>query len=268
MKDAIRVASVQFEHAPGNKDANFSKIVHFTEKAAGQNVELVVFPECCITGYWFIRNLDLQQLISIAEPVFTGESCRKLSQLSKTYNISIGAGLIEITDKGKLHNTYIIAMPNGRMVKHRKIHSFEHEAITPGDSFTVFDLPGGIKAGILICYDNNIVENVRITALLGAKILIAPHQTGGCKSGRTRQMGLIDRSLWDNRKINPFAIEKEFRGPKGRMWLMRWLPSRAHDNGIFFIFSNGVGVDDDEIRTGNAMILDPYGEIIVETCKA
>jgi predicted amidohydrolase len=43
---------------------------------------------------------------------------------------------------------------------------------------------------------------------------------------------------------------------------MRWLPSRAHDNGMFLIFSNGIGPDDDEIRTGNAMILDPYGEII------
>ena len=46
---------------------------------------------------------------------------------------------------------------------------------------------------------------------------------------------------------------------------MRSSPSRAHDNGVFLIFSNGVGVDDDEIRTGNAMILDPYGEIIAET---
>jgi predicted amidohydrolase len=49
---------------------------------------------------------------------------------------------------------------------------------------------------------------------------------------------------------------------------MRWLPSRAHDNGLFLIFSNGVGVDDDEIRTGNAMILDPYGRILAETGKA
>jgi predicted amidohydrolase len=46
---------------------------------------------------------------------------------------------------------------------------------------------------------------------------------------------------------------------------MRWLPSRAHDNGMFLVFSNGVGTDDDEVRTGNAMILDPYGEILVET---
>ena len=49
---------------------------------------------------------------------------------------------------------------------------------------------------------------------------------------------------------------------------MRWLPSRAHDNGLLLIFSNGVGVDDDEIRTGNAMILDPYGRILAETWKA
>ena len=49
---------------------------------------------------------------------------------------------------------------------------------------------------------------------------------------------------------------------------MRWLPSRAHDNGIFLVFSNGIGVDDDEVRTGNAMILDPYGRILTETCKA
>jgi predicted amidohydrolase len=37
---------------------------------------------------------------------------------------------------------------------------------------------------------------------------------------------------------------------------------------VFLIFSNGVGVDDDEIRTGNAMILDPYGRILAETWKA
>jgi predicted amidohydrolase len=46
---------------------------------------------------------------------------------------------------------------------------------------------------------------------------------------------------------------------------MRWLPSRAHDNGMFLLFSNGIGPDDDEIRTGNAMVLDPYGEVIAET---
>ncbi|MGI6208831.1 MAG: nitrilase-related carbon-nitrogen hydrolase, partial [Anaerolineae bacterium] len=34
------------------------------------------------------------------------------------------------------------------------------------------------------------------------------------------------------------------------------------------VFANGVGVDDDEVRTGNSMILDPYGRILAETWKA
>jgi hypothetical protein len=46
---------------------------------------------------------------------------------------------------------------------------------------------------------------------------------------------------------------------------MRWLPARAHHNGWFLLYSNGVGADDDEVRTGGAMILDPYGEILSET---
>jgi hypothetical protein len=98
--------------------------------------------------------------------------------------------------------------------------------------------------------------------------LLAPHQTGGCRSRSPRAMGAIDPALWERRREDPAAMEAELRGPKGRGWLMRWLPSRAHDNGMFLVFSNGVGVDDDEVRTGNAMILDPYGEILVETSKA
>jgi predicted amidohydrolase len=81
-------------------------------------------------------------------------------------------------------------------------------------------------------------------------------------------MGRVDRTLWDDRKENPEAIEAELRGPKGREWLLRWLPTRAHDNGVFVVFANGVGPDDDEVRTGNAMIIDPYGRILSETWKA
>jgi predicted amidohydrolase len=81
-------------------------------------------------------------------------------------------------------------------------------------------------------------------------------------------MGVIERRLWDQRHENPGAIEAELTGDKGRGWLMRWLPARAHDNGIFLAFSNGVGPDDDEVRTGNAMLLDPYGRILVESTRA
>jgi predicted amidohydrolase len=54
----IRVAAVQFEHAPGNKAANLEKVERFVELAAARGVEIIAFPECCITGYWFLRHLS------------------------------------------------------------------------------------------------------------------------------------------------------------------------------------------------------------------
>ncbi len=267
MKD-IRVASVQFEHADGSKQANFEKIEHFVALAAKENVDLIAFPECCITGYWHLRNRSREDLIKLAEPVPDGPSTARLMQLAKTNNMTIGAGLVERTDDNTLYNTYVVAMGDGAFARHRKIHCFISEHLASGDEFTVFDSPHGCKLGILTCYDNNLGENVRITALKGAEILLAPHQTGGCKSPSPCCMGLVDPALWQDRKQDPAAIEAEFKGPKGRAWLMTWLPARAHDNGLFVVFSNGVGTDGDEIRTGNAMILDCYGRTLAETWKA
>jgi predicted amidohydrolase len=264
----LRVAAVQMESKAGDKAANFAKIKAFAEQAARQSVRLIVFPECCITGYWFIRNLTPEGLAALAEPVFSGESTQRLIALAKQYGLSIGAGLLEAGANGAYHNTYVVAMPNGEAHRHRKLQAFEHPLVKSGTEYTVFDLPDGFRAGVLICYDNNVNENGRIATLMGAEIIIAPHQTGGCRTKNPHLMGLIERQLWDNRDQCPEAIEREFRGEKGRGWLMRWLPSRAHDNGVFLIFANGVGVDDDEIRTGNAMILDPYGRVLVETWRA
>jgi len=264
----IRAASVQFEHINGDKKANLEKIEGFVRQVADKGVELIAFPECCITGYWFLRKLSRDELVGLAEPLFDGPSSLALGELAREYNMTIGAGLLEITADGTLYNSYIVAMPDGVLQKHRKIHCFINEHLASGSDYTVFDTPQGCRVGVLICYDNNIVENARMTALKGAEILLAPHQTGGCNSTDSHGMKPIDPALWHDRKNNPQAIEAELKGTKGRVWLMRWLPSRAHDNGFFLIFSNGVGVDDDEVRTGNAMVLDPYGRILVETCKA
>jgi predicted amidohydrolase len=77
--------------------------------------------------------------------------------------------------------------------------------------------------------------------------------------------GYIPRELWDNREKNPEALREEFMSLKGREWLLRWLPTRAYDNGIYVIFSNNIGWDHDHVKPGNAMIIDPFGEILVES---
>lgn len=267
MRD-IRVAAVQFNHRPGDKQANLATIHRFVQRAAREDVRLVCFPECCISGYWHLRNLTREELTALAEPVPDGPAAERLRQWSKQYSMTIGAGLVERADGDRLFNAYVVAMPDGTVVTHRKLHAFVSRFLSCGDQYTVFDTPHGCRVGVLTCYDNNIIENARITALMGAEVLLAPHQTGGCTSRSPHAMGPIDVKLWENRHSNPEAIEREFRGDKGRGWLMRWLPSRAHDNGMFLVFSNGVGPDDDEVRTGNSTILDCYGRILAETWKA
>ena len=45
---------------------------------------------------------------------------------------------------------------------------------------------------------------------------------------------------------------------------MKWLPSRAYDNAIYAVFSNPIGMDDDQLKNGCSMIIDPYGTVIAE----
>jgi predicted amidohydrolase len=260
----IRVAAVQFQHAPGDKAANLQTIERLVRDAREQRVEIICFPECCISGYWHLRKLSREELTELAEPLPRGPAAERLLSLSREHGMTIGAGLVE-REGDKLYNSYFVAMPDGRWASHRKLHVFVSRYLTPGDRYTVFDTPHGCRVGVLICYDNNLVENARLTALAGAEILLAPHQTGGCKSGSPCAMGVIERRLWDERETNPEAIRREIFGDKGRGWLMRWLPARAHDNGMFLVFANGIGPDDDEVRTGNAMVIDCYGRIVRES---
>lgn len=266
--NTIRAAAVQFQHLPGDKDANLDRMETFIDQAHAADVDLVAFPEMCIPGYWHLRDAAREEIEALAESVPSGPSSRRLMESAARTGMTIGGGLIERGEDGSLYNAYAVAMPDGRVVTHRKLHCFINEHMASGGEYTVFDIPQGARIGVLLCYDCNLGENVRITALRGAEILLAPHQTGGCRSPSPRCMGAIDPALWENRLKDPEAIEREFRGPKGREWLLKWLPARAHDNGMFLVFGNGVGRDDDEVRTGNAMILDPYGDILVETWRA
>jgi len=149
------------------------------------------------------------------------------------------------------------------VARHRKLHAFVSEHLSWGDEFTLFELCG-VRCGILICYDNNLIENPRIMALMGAEVIFAPHVTGGLPSPMPGR-GKIERKLWDNRERDPVSLRLEFEGTKARAWLMRWLPARAYENGLYYVFTNNVGVDHDTIKPGGAMVIDPFGEIVAES---
>ncbi len=262
MRD-IRVATAQFEHRNNDKPYNLARIEDLTRRAVEQGAEIVSFHECSICGYTFLQHLSRGELAALAEPVPGGPSIRELERIARAFRVVVMAGLIEAGESGRFHNCYAVVGPDGFITKFRKLHTFINPHLSPGDSYNVIDLLG-CKAGFLICYDNNLPENVRITTMLGAEVIFMPHVTG-CLPSTMPGRGTVDRALWENRVHDPVRLRQEFEGPKGRGWLLRWLPARAWENGVYAVFSNPIGLDDDTIKPGLAMIFDPFGEVLVES---
>lgn len=257
----MNLAVAQFQPKDGDKSYNLSVIRNLTKKAKSKGADVISFHEMSITAYTFTKDLTLQEITDLAEEVPNGHSTQALIAIATEFDMPVLAGLVE-KENGKIYNTYICVTRDGMIAKHRKLHTFISPYMTPGDDYCVFDLLGW-RCGILICYDNNVVENVRATAILGAELIFAPHVTG-CTPSAMPHRGYVDHKYWENRENDPVSLRLEFDGPKGRRWLMRWLPARAYDNGVYYAYTNPIGYDGDQLKNGNSMILDPYGEVLSE----
>lgn len=257
----MKIAVAQFQPKDGDKEYNLSVIERLTEKAKSQNADLISFHEMSITAYTHTKDLNLTEITRLAENIPAGESTKKLIRISDKYKMPVLAGLVE-KDHEAIYNTYVCVYEGEVIAKYRKIHPFISQYMSAGNAYVVFDVLGW-KCGILICYDNNVIENVRATTLLGAELIFAPHVTG-CTPSAMPGRGYVEDKFWQNREEDPVSLRLEFDGPKGRRWLMRWLPARAYDNGVYYAFTNPIGYDGEHLKNGNSMIIDPYGEVLSE----
>lgn len=262
MIDSVKISTAQFENKSNDKAYNLSVIDKLSAKAASQGSLAVAFHECSVTGYTFARHLSKTQMLDLAEVIPEGPSIERLISISRKNNITILAGLFEKDHDNNLFKAYVCVDAQGVRAKFRKLHPFINPHLTPGNQYCIFDLAGW-KCGILICYDNNVIENVRATRLLGAEIIFMPHVTM-CTPSTRPGAGFVDPNLWQNREADPTSLRLEFDGMKGRDWLMKWLPARSYDNAIYTVFSNPIGMDDDQLKNGCSMIIDPFGDVLTE----
>jgi len=261
----LKIATAQFENASGDKNYNLSIIEGMVKNAAESGAEVIAFHECSVTGYSFARKLSRAEMLELSEFIPDGPSVSLLIEMAKKYNMTILAGLFEKDDQDNMFKAYVCVDGTGLKAKHRKLHPFISSFLTAGNQYTVFEIKDW-KCGILICYDNNVIENVRATTLLGAEIIFMPHVTM-CTPSPRPGAGFVDPALWIKKEKNAELLRKEFDGDKGRNWLMKWLPARAYDNGIYAVFSNPIGMDDDQLKNGCSMILNPFGETVAE-CRS
>jgi predicted amidohydrolase len=265
----LRVATIPLASFRGEVLQNVKRVAEWLALAAREKINLAVFPETCIVGGANLASLHRRELEALAERL-DGPSVCAVADAVESTGVAAGVGLIERARDGRLFNSYVICMPGGQRYCHRKLYAFEHRRIECGERFTVFDTVWGVRIGILIGADNYLIENVRMMALMGATLLIAPHRSYEANHASDVRIRAVSskRELGaepGRRVVGANADLGEQSDPAS--WLRRWLPARAGDNGMFVAFSDGVDVGNESERhpVATAMILDPCGRILAES---
>ena len=253
----IKVAAVPLISQRGNASQNVANMSAWLADAARKEISLVVFPEASLAGYGDTLNLRRRDLVALAEPL-DGRSINEVASAVERTGVAAGVGFIERAPDGRLFNSYVICMPGGARCCHRKLHMVEHPGIECGEQYTVLDTPWGVRIGILIGADNYLIENVRMTALMGATLLVAPHRTYGSDSNGDAALQRLSPAQRTPRRAVSGTVAAESTGAAD--WLRRSLIARASDNGMFVVFSNG---PEQESNQGG-MIIDPLGRVLAE----
>jgi nitrilase len=187
--EVVRVAAVQATPVILDADATVDKAIGLLEEAAGDGVQLAVFPETFVSlypsGAWahqaaqfggFDEMWGRMWDSSIEVP---GPAVDKLVAACTELGIfcAIGINERELERPGSLYNTVLLLGPEGLLWKHRKLMPTMHErlfhGIGAGDDLDVVDTPAG-RVGGLICWENRMPLARYAVYRGGPQIWIAP----------------------------------------------------------------------------------------------
>jgi len=172
------IAVAQLALAVGDPDANRKAAAAAVTEAAAAGAGLVVLPELCDSGYVFGTEAKTAQAEarSLASPAATSLTLEGWRDLAGTHRLVIVGGFCELGSDGLLYNSAAIVDASGTRAVYRKAHLWDREKLvfTPGDAPPpVLDLEFG-RVGVVICYDLEFPEWVRLAALERADLIAAP----------------------------------------------------------------------------------------------
>lgn len=179
-------------------------------------VQMVVLPELCTFG----PSPDL----AVAMP---GEVENCFRDAARRNNIWLIPGSIFERDGERVFNTSPVINPQGEVVaRHRKLYPFlpYEKGVAGGEKFTVFDIPGVGRIGLIVCYDMWFPETVRQLTWMGAEAIICPSLTN-----------TVDREV-------ELAIAR----------------SNAATNQVYFLNLNSAG----RLAVGQSILVGPDGQVM------
>jgi len=231
MSDVVKVAAVQMNPKITKNADNLDKIRSEITTAAKNGANLVVFPECALSGYVFSSR---EEALPFAESI-PGTSTEKMVACCRNSGVHVVVGLLE-KDGDKCYNGAVLIGPEGLVGKYRKIHlpylGVDRFIDAGNEPFQVYRTPVG-NIGVHICYDSTFPESARIMTLLGADIIV---------------------------------LSTNF--PKGRDKLIDYLVNtRSMENGVHYVVANRVGAERGVEFLGRSKIIRATGTTLAEASR-
>ncbi|MHB0980533.1 MAG: carbon-nitrogen hydrolase family protein [Thermoleophilia bacterium] len=223
----MRVAAAQIDIEVAAKQRNLDTIERSLGEAAGRGVELVVFPECTLTGYVITDQIEVAAL---AEEV-PGASTARVAALCRELGLAAVVGLLE-RDGDAFYNTVVLVDGGGVVGRYRKSHLIQlgvDRLLSRGDVLPVFPTTWGM-CGLLICYDQRFPEAARTLALRGARVILNP---ANLPQGAEAHAAFFNRA-------------------------------RACENRVYVVNANRIGSERGFTFIGRSQIIDPRGAVLAE----
>ncbi len=232
----IKVTAASTSARWGQTGANIAKAITAAETAAREGSQLLLLPECCLTGGDWCTSAKQPRVEDVALDIM-GPEIGRIVEVARRGGLVIGPGFYERRG-GRICVTQALIGPQGLVGAYRKVHEGRRSS-NEAELFPVFDL-GFARVGLSICRDNMLPECARILALKGAELLLAPF------------MSLpLSRKEW---RLN-------------RLLALR---ARAQDNRLFVLSTSHAmphlaGKPSEWGYSGICCAVDPLGQVIAES---
>ncbi len=220
----VKVAAVQFRSSFNIKD-NCKRMKEFLNFLSAKGVQVAVFPECALTGYYQTATMPTPEKdIAVAEEQIR-QTCltRKIAAVfGSAYKIN-----------GHTYDTAVVFNAAGKLVeRYGKIYLAEKWDV-PGNHIAYFNL-AGVPSTVIVCHDERFPELVRLPAIEGARILYYISAESGLKNPS---------------KLIPYRAQ---------------MMARAVENGMFVVAANAPANPDLSGSHGQSRIISSDGNIIQE----
>lgn len=223
------ICGVQTHVTFADTAANLDRMLTWLAHPDVQGADLVVFPECMLTGYCFS---SLEEAIPHTQSI-AGPATEAIARVCREKSMFVAFGMLEKTPEGNVYNSCPLVGPEGVVAKYRKVHLpflGIDRFVTQGENPYRAVNANGMRLGIHICYDGGFPESSRCLALDGADLLLLP-------------------TNW----------------PPGADTFAKYLPNaRALENNVYFMSVNRVGTERGFRFIGSSRICDPNGNPLAD----